>query len=228
MRELILVVAAVVAASGCKKAPSFGQAVALTIKSSALGSDVQKNVRSLSMLVTGAEGFGPSTIPTPSGLKATDGTVYKPNASSGTLTFAITALSGNGDRVGYGTTTVDLVAGKTVQATVVLGKDVPALPDMAMGPDMKTVVDGGAVDAAESDGAVPADMTELPDLRELLDFAQPPGNHRAHYNTVAGGAPNISTTGTHKASISVGNVLSGKASGTNHSVGLGATRGSQP
>lgn len=93
--------------------------------------------------------------------------------------------------------------------------------------------DGGALDAAMS----PNDLTPVVDLSHSdsavdlalppIDMSQPDGNHHIELVcTPSGGAIGIQATGTHQATISIGQPLAGTASATgDHTIQLGVLRG---
>lgn len=242
MRSYLLTAAALCACvattTGCKKAPDYGLAVALTIDASALSAASRGNIRSFQIDASGAETYA-GTMALPNGIQATERTVYRPQASSGNLTIAITALEGGSTAVGYGTVSVALSAGKTVEATIVLTTGVPALPDMAKPstpdlsqppPDLAVPHDliGSDFTPGPEDMTAPEDLTFVPDLRQVLDLALPPGNHTGHFEALSGGAVGVGGTPSKTITLSVGGKLSGKAVGPSHRVQFGAMRGSQP
>ncbi len=236
--QMGMVAALLVLSTGCKKSPDFGLAIAVTIDASRLSVATRAGIRGLQVVASGAESFS-GTMPLSSGLRAIERTVYKPQVSSGSLTIAITAIEGSSTPAGFGMATVTLAAGKTVEATIVLTTDVPAMPDLAPTPDLKpaVVVDLSPPDLPEQDlsgepvdMAVPPDLTDVPDLRQILDFTLPPGNHTGHAEALAGGAVRIEVPdgGTKKITLSVGGKLSGKAIGPAHRIHFGAVRGTEP
>lgn len=243
MRSYLLTAAALCACvattTGCKKAPDYGLAVALTIDASALSAASRSGIRSFQINASGAETYA-GTMALPNGIKATERTVYRPQASSGNLTIAITALEGGSTAVGYGTVSVALSAGKTVEATLVLTTSVPAQPDMAGDmpkpdlapppPDLAVPLDlvGSDFTPGPEDMAAPEDLTFVPDLRQVLDLSLPPGNHTGHFEALSGGAVGVGGTPSKTITLSVGGKLSGKAVGASHRVQFGAVRGSQP
>ncbi len=224
-------VAAMLFVGGCKKAPDFGLAVAVTIDASMVPSATRASIRSLQINASGAESFS-GTLALPNGLKATERTVYRPQASSGSLTIALTAIEGSSKPAAAGMATVALVAGKTVEMKIVLTTNVPTV-DMAGGADMVApppdlAVASGDLAGAPADLGAVEDLAPIVDLRQVLDFTLPPGNHTGHGEALAGGAVGVEGSGTKKLTLSVGNKLSGRASGASHRIEFGVVRGTQP
>lgn len=149
MRTIIAVAAAALALAGCKSTPENGFAVDVTVTAdSSLSTSTRASVRTLDLSVTGAETFHTTYVITSQLASGDAKFIYRPQATSGMLTFAITALDGSGNAVAGGTGTAALKSGATVTLSVKLSvggivPDMTEVADMAM-PDMTCVPESDA------------------------------------------------------------------------------------
>ena len=144
MKNLLLVLP-LFALAGCPTDPQAGYGVALTlVADSSIPDGTLANVRTLDLQVSGAE---TNTINISSGNPFGSGreqrVIYRPLATSGTLTINAIAYDNTATVVGYGTGTVTLKGGATATLRINLSSSIPTdLPDFAIVPDMTPTTAG--------------------------------------------------------------------------------------
>jgi hypothetical protein len=162
-------------AAGCSGGLDKGFGVALTLKLDAIGDAQRASVHGFQIRSSGDEDdLSLEPVDRATGALKVERLIYRPRRTTRNLTLEVTAIDGNADPVGVGSTPpLTLQPGKTTAAEVVLLPPAPAdlaTPDDAGVPNDLSVPDDGSVilEDASTDGPLP-DLWRPP---SVLSFQQ--------------------------------------------------------